>query len=125
MFPEYHTSADNLDFVHPESLGEVFATCLEVLSVLENNATYLNLNPKCEPQLGKRGLYRMVGGPADAGVSEVSLLWVLNLSDGAHSLLDIAERSGLRFDAVRSACEALREHGLLRECLELSPSSAH
>ena len=114
-FPEYHTSADNLDFVHPERLAEAFATCLEVLSVLENNATYLNTNPKCEPQLGKRGLYRRVGGPADAGVSEMALLWVLNLSDGAHSLLDIAERSGLRFDAVRKACEALREHGLLEQ----------
>jgi aminopeptidase-like protein len=124
-FPEYHTSADNLDFIHPERLGEAFATCLEVLSVLENNLTFLNLSPKCEPQLGKRGLYRMVGGPADAGVTEMALLWVLNLSDGAHSLLDIAECSGLPFDAVRKACEALREHGLLRECLELSPSAAH
>jgi aminopeptidase-like protein len=114
-FPEYHTSADNLNFVHPAKLGESFAACLEILSLLENNKTYLNLSPNCEPQLGKRGLYRMIGGPADAGLSEMTMLWVLNLSDGQHSLLDIAERSGLAFPAVRRASDLLREHGLLRE----------
>jgi aminopeptidase-like protein len=118
-FPEYHTSADNLSFVHPEKLGESLATCLEIISVLENNGTFLNLNPMCEPQLGKRGLYRMIGGPVDSGLSEMAMLWVLNLSDGSHTLLDIAERSGMRFDAIKRACEALQEHGLLRECPEL------
>ena len=66
-------------------------------NVLENNRTYLNLNPKCEPQLGKRGLYRLMGGDRETGFDQMSLLWVLNLSDGNHSLLDIAERSGYEF----------------------------
>lgn len=114
-FPEYHTSADNLEFVHADKLGEALAASLEILSVLENNRTFVNLNPKCEPQLGKRGLYRMVGGPADAGVSEMAMLWVLNQADGENSLLDIAERAGLRFDAIRKASEALRENHLLKE----------
>jgi aminopeptidase-like protein len=114
-FPEYHTSADNLNFVHPAKLGESFTACLEILSLLENNKTYVNLTPNCEPQLGKRGLYRMIGGPADAGLSEMAMLWVLNLSDGKHSLLDIAERSGLAFPAVRRASDLLHDHGLLRE----------
>jgi aminopeptidase-like protein len=114
-FPEYHTSADNLNFIHPAKLGESFAACLEILSLLENNRTYLNLSPNCEPQLGKRGLYRMMGGPADAGLSEMAMLWVLNLSDGRYSLLDIAQRSGLAFPAVLRASDLLRNHGLLRE----------
>jgi aminopeptidase-like protein len=114
-FPEYHTSADNLNFVHPAKLGESFTACLEILSLLENNKTYVNLTPNCEPQLGKCGLYRMIGGPADAGLSEMAMLWVLNLSDGKHSLLDIAERSGLAFPAVRRASDLLHDHGLLRE----------
>jgi aminopeptidase-like protein len=123
-FPEYHTSADNLEFVHADKLGEALAASLEILSVLENNGTFVNLSPKCEPQLGKRGLYRMVGGTADAGVSEMAMLWVLNQSDGKNSLLDIAERSGLRFEVIRKAAEALEEHKLLRKELKAVPQAA-
>ncbi|HSN87865.1 MAG TPA: DUF4910 domain-containing protein, partial [Thermoanaerobaculia bacterium] len=83
-YPEYHTSADNLELVRPEALAGSLATYLRVVGVLEGNRRYLNLNPKCEPQLGRRGLYRMIGGD-DAGRSrELALLWVLNLSDGRH-----------------------------------------
>jgi aminopeptidase-like protein len=116
-FPEYHTSADSLDFVRPEALAQSFAICRKILGVLENNRTYQNQNPKCEPQLGKRGLYRTVGGQADAGALEMAMLWVLNLSDGGHSLLDIAERSKLDFDAIEFAARTLREHALLKECM--------
>jgi aminopeptidase-like protein len=114
-FPEYHTSADNLDFVQPQHLADSLCKCLSILSVLENNASYMNQNPKCEPQLGKRGLYRAIGGQADGGVNELALLWVLNLSDGNHTLLDIAERSGLDFTLIQRAARALLEHGLLKE----------
>ena len=112
-FPEYHTSADDLTFVRPEYLSESFAMCLSILSVLDDNRRYVNLNPMCEPQLGKRGLYRMIGGPKDGGVQEVALLWTLNFSDGAHSLLDISERSGIKFDVVKKAADALLQHELL------------
>jgi len=123
-FPEYHTSADNLEFVQADKLGEALEIGLEILSVLENNGTFVNLNSKCEPQLGRRGLYRMVGGTADAGISEMAMLWVLNLSDGKNSLLDIAERSGLRFEAIRQAAEALEEHKLLRREWKSVPQAA-
>jgi len=123
-FPQYHTSADNLEFVHADKLGEALAVSLEILSVLENNGTFTNLNPKCEPQLGKRGLYRMVGGTADAGVSEMAMLWVLNQSDGKNSLLDVAERSGITFAAIQKAAEALEEHKLLRRELKSVPQAA-
>ena len=123
-FPEYHTSADNLDFVHPEKLGDAFAVCLEAFSILENNVAFVNLNPKCEPQLGKRGLYRMIGGPADSGINEMAMLWVLNQSDGKNSLLDIAERSGMPFDAIRKAGEALEQHHLLKKDFKSVPQAA-
>jgi aminopeptidase-like protein len=108
-FPEYHTSADNLDFVRPGQLAGSLAACLEICDVLENDRTYVNQNPKCEPQLGKRGLYR------DIGDDEMAMLWVLNQSDGQHSLLDIAERSGCAFSAIRRAADLLGQHGLLKE----------
>jgi aminopeptidase-like protein len=114
-FPEYHTSGDDLDFVRPESLADSLDICLRVLDVLESNRTYVNQNPKCEPQLGKRGLYGSVGGRTSAAPDEMTMLWVLNLSDGRHSLLDIAERSGCAFGAVKQAAQALEGVGLLRE----------
>jgi aminopeptidase-like protein len=117
-YPEYHTSADNLDFVKPEALEGSLRTYLAVIDALEGNRRYLNLNPKCEPQLGRRGLYRTIGGDESGRSRELALLWVLNLSDGENGLLDIAERSGLSFTAVRSAAEALLEVGLLREMEE-------
>ncbi|HKM52531.1 MAG TPA: winged helix-turn-helix domain-containing protein, partial [Isosphaeraceae bacterium] len=92
------------------------AAYLSIFRILENNALYLNLNPKCEPQLGKRGLYRAIGGLAEAGRLELAMLWVLNLSDGRHALLDIAERAALPFDLVLQAAGMLIEHGLLKEC---------
>jgi aminopeptidase-like protein len=114
-FAQYHTSADNLDFIKPARLADSLDKCARVLRVLDGNRTYLNQNPKCEPQLGRRGLYRLFGGRAETKAAEMALLWVLNLSDGNHSLLDIAERSDLAFAAVRTAADALEQHGLLKQ----------
>ena len=111
-FPEYHTSADNLDFVKPQQLSGSLRVCAAIVDVLENNGRYQNLSPFCEPQLGRRGLYR----PTGAQGIEVELnarLWVLNLSDGNHSLLDIAERSKLSFELIADAAELLCKAALL------------
>lgn len=111
-FPEYHTSADNLDFIKPEKLAESLRVCVAAIDVLENNRTYRNLSPYCEPQLGKRDLYRSTGGGA-IGTEINARLWVLNFSDGEHSLLDIAERSGLNFSTISDATDLLKQAGLL------------
>ncbi len=113
-FPEYHTSGDNLSLVDSASLGDTFNLCMSVFHLLENNRTYLNLSPKGEPQLGKRGLYGSIGG-RDVKTSELAMLWVLNFSDGGHNLLDIAERSGMAFGLLAEAAQALSAKGLLRE----------
>lgn len=114
-FAEYHTSADGLEFVDAAALGHSLSTCLTIFEVLEANRVYVNRNPKCEPQLGKRGLYKAFGGYSDTQLRELAMLWVLNQSDGANALLDIAERSGLSFAAINQAAVTLREHGLLQE----------
>jgi aminopeptidase-like protein len=106
-YPEYHTSADDLTFVNPSRLAESYSVLLDILGVLERNRTYVNTNPKCEPQLGRRGLYSSPEGHAQA------LLWVLNLADGGPDLLNIAERSGLTFSAVYEAATRLHGAGLL------------
>ena len=114
-FPEYHTSADNLDFVRPEYLADSFAKYLDVLEVLEGNRRYRNTNPKGEPQLGRRNLYGALGGRKEAKASEMAVLWVLNFSDGDRSLLDIAEKSGIPFKNLRIAADALIKVDLLEE----------
>jgi aminopeptidase-like protein len=113
-YPEYHTSADNLEFVSIGSLGDCYTKVREILYVLENDGVYINLSPMCEPQLEKRGLYSSIEK------NKLALLWTLNLSDGRHGLLDIAERSGLRFRAIQDAAHKLVKTGLLEERLEHS-----
>ena len=111
-FPEYHTSADNMDFIKPSSLAGSLRACMAIVDVLEENRTCINPLPWCEPQLGRRNLYRSKGGESIS--QEINArLWVLNFSDGAHSLLDIAERAGLPFSAIRDAADSLTEAGLL------------
>jgi aminopeptidase-like protein len=117
-FPEYHTSADNLELVRPEYLADSFAKYMTVIDVLEENKKYLNTNPKCEPQLGKRGLYGSFGGKKDSNRYELAMLWILNYSDGSHSLLDIADRSGFQFDLIKQTAQILIEHNLLVEVSE-------
>lgn len=112
-YPEYHTSGDNLDFVDQAALGESFGAVSDVIAVLEGDGRYRNLNPKCEPQLGKRGLYRAIGAQSLSGGLEMAMLWTLNLSDGSNRLLDIAERAGLPFQEIRLAADTLLAHDLL------------
>ncbi|WP_102109783.1 DUF4910 domain-containing protein [Oceaniglobus roseus] len=111
-FREYHTSADNLDFIRPEHLAASHDILLEAIEIVEADHVPRNLSPMGEPQLGRRGLYTQIGGAAQT-VDIESIRWVLSLADGRHSLLDIAERAGLRFRAVAAAARRLREVGLL------------
>jgi aminopeptidase-like protein len=114
-YVEYHTSADNLNFVQPKYLYDSFLVYTSLFYVLENNKTYLNKYPKCEPQLGSRGLYSAIGGGVEGKSKQLAILWVLNLSDGTNSLLDISERSNMRFDLIKKAADILIEHDLLIE----------
>ncbi|REK89193.1 DUF4910 domain-containing protein [Streptomyces inhibens] len=113
-YPEYHTSADNPDFVSPEAMADTLAVCREAFAVLDRNRRYVNLSPYGEPQLGRRGLYDALGGRSDTKQAQMAMLWVLNLSDGEHSLLDVAERSELPFDTVAAAAGALHGAGLIK-----------
>jgi len=110
-FPGYHSSGDDFDLVGAEWLDDSLAAYLAVIDAVERNGVFVNTSPYGEPQLGKRGLYRTVGGGSS---QETALLWVLSLCDGSTDLLGVAERSGLPFAAVREAADRLLEHDLLR-----------
>ncbi len=113
-YPEYHTSADNLDLVTPQALAESFEVFADVIDVLERNASFRNLRGRGEPQLGKYGLYDDLGGASSVEAARLALLWVLNLSDGANDLLAIAERSSLQFADIHFAASRLEQAGLLQ-----------
>ena len=113
-YPEYHTSEDNLDFIKADKLAESLQAILQIVNILENNKTYINTSPRCEPQLGKRGLYDKTGGKKGVEQKAFAMLWILNQSDGTNSLLDIAIRSGLRFETISNASKDLVNCGLLK-----------
>jgi aminopeptidase-like protein len=112
-YPEYHSSADNLMLLRQDSLAHSLAVLQQIVAIIEGDGVYRNRNPKGEPQLGRRGLYATAGGQQRAGKDQMALLWVLNLADGRHSLLDMAERSGVTFERIRTAADALVAADLL------------
>ncbi|MEZ5099311.1 MAG: DUF4910 domain-containing protein [Thermoleophilia bacterium] len=116
-YPEYHTSADDLELVRPAQLAGSLRAYLDAIDVLETDVVYRSTSPHGEPQLGKRGLYRAIsaGAPRPEEVGARAIQWVLNLADGRHSLLDMADRSGVPFAALREAAWKLADAGLLVE----------
>ena len=114
-FPEYHTSADNLNFVKPEYLSNSFKKYYNMIYIFENDKKYKNINPKCEPQLGKRGLYSTIGGNKIDEDDRMAIFWLLNLSDGENSLLDISIRSNLKFSLIKNISDILVKKELLKE----------
>lgn len=112
-YPEYHTSGDNLHLIQPNFLQASFDIYLEIVEILEQNYYFQNLHPKCEPQLGKRGLYEAIGGDSDQKELQMAMLWLLNFADGKNSLLDIAEKSKISFKSMYKCGKMLLENKLL------------
>jgi aminopeptidase-like protein len=117
-FPEYHTSADNLDFVKPEALDQSYALIESVLDLLDQDRTYERVDGRGEPQLGRRGLYRAIAGQREAGgATQMDLLWFLNLADGKHSLLDMASRADIPFARLETAARLALDASLVQEAI--------
>jgi len=120
MYPEYHTSADNLELIRADALAQSMFALLRIVERVDTNRRYRNLSPFGEPRLGKRGLFRATGG-ADPGEFEHALLWILNQSDGGRGIHDIAAGSGLPRAVVQQAANALVAAGLLEEVFLETP----
>ena len=114
-YPEYHTSADNMSLITPDAMADSLAAYYEIIALIENNHVFLSNFPYCEPQLGKRGLYRTTGGHANAEQHELALLWILNQADGQHDLLEIAERAGIPFSTIAYAANELEAANVIRK----------
>ena len=110
-YPEYHTSADNLDLISPQGLQGAFDVYRRVLECLESNQT-----PKvtvcCEPQLGKRGLYPTTS-TRDTKRMVADMMNLLAYSDGTKSLLQIAQTIGAPIENLVPIAHRLKDEGLL------------
>lgn len=113
-YPEYHTSADRPDLISDAALAQSLEALNRITRRVEGNRRYLSCAIKAEPRLGKRGLFRDMGGQ-NPGELEHACLWLLNQSDGSHGLDDIAVASGLPREVLEAAAAALLQAGLLRE----------
>ncbi len=113
-YPEYHSSADNLDLIRPGALAESFLALTRMIRQVDSNRLLRSLNPHCEPRLGKRGLFRNVGGGSPAQREE-AMLWLLNQADGLHGLNDVGAASGIPISVLSEAAAALTAAGLLED----------
>jgi aminopeptidase-like protein len=114
-YPEYHTSADNMSLITPSAMADSLAAYCAIFALIENNYVYQSNFPYCEPQLGKRGLYRTTGGHGNPEQRQLAILWVLNQGDGKHDLLDIAERANLQFEIIASVADELVAAEVIRK----------
>jgi aminopeptidase-like protein len=115
-FPEYHTSADNISLISERQLEEAANVVLEILKTMDQNRRFRSLAPEGEPQLGRRGIYRVIGGGGDPETRQYAMLWLLQAGDGSHTLLDVAERSSIAFRDINAAAIVLEQHALIEWC---------
>ncbi len=112
-YKEYHTSADNRDFISFDAMEETVKKYIEITGMIENNFTYKNKFPRCEPNLGKRGLYPTIGSEKKTGDSIAAMMWLLNLSDGDNDMISISQRSGIKFSELDECAKRLIEKNLI------------
>lgn len=114
-FNEYHTSADNLEFVKPKYLQHSLSTLLQIVDAIEENIIPVNLRPEGEPRLGEYGLYKAFGEDGHTAELQSAVMWLLNQADGTTDLESIATRSGLSVAIIRKALGVLCQHGLMAQ----------
>lgn len=112
-YPEYHTSADNLNLVSPNGLYGAFEVYRKCIDLLENNYMYIVTTP-CEPQLGKRGLYPTLSRRGSINETR-SMTAFIAYADGKHDLVDISNRINVPIDRLLPIIKKLLDNGLIRK----------
>ena len=115
QYKEYHTSKDNKAFISFESILGSADLLERIIDTLENDEIFINLMPYCEVQLGKRGLYPTLSAVGNKSDELKAMMWLLNYSDGKHSLFDIIQKSNINLDSFLSARNRLLEQHIIKK----------
>tara|TARA_B100000886_G_C20426900_1_gene494620 strand:+ start:357 stop:1643 length:1287 start_codon:yes stop_codon:yes gene_type:complete len=110
-YPEYHTSADNLDLVSEEGLKGSFEILKNIIDACE-----IGLYPKvktiCEPQLGKRGLYPNISETQKKRPSEIRMNFIA-YCDGVNNIFEICKLIECDLKTVLKEYKLLKENNLI------------
>ena len=112
-YPQYHCSLDNKDIIDFGAMAETIDAYVDLFEIIEANRTWKNTVMFGEPQLSKRNLFRSLGSQIHSEERDNAIWWLLNLADGKHDLIDIAEKSGLDWRLLAEVAEMLNKSELL------------
>lgn len=130
IYPEYHTSGDNLDIISPDGLGgsyEVLVRCIQLLeadgkaagaAINSLRTEYIEDEPKykvtclCEPQFGKRGLMPTVSNKESYQESQI-LKDMVAYADGLNTIEQLAGYLEQPVYKVKAVADKLVAAGLL------------
>ena len=112
-YPEYHTSMDDLEFISPDGLQGAYDVYGKILLILENNETY-RCKVKCEPQLGKRGLYPNLSTKETYRQTR-DMMNLIAYSDGSLDLLEISKKIGTYMGDLIPIATKLEDAGVLEK----------
>ena len=107
IYPEYHTSADNLDLISPEGLQGSFDVMVKCIEALEHNRKY-RIKTLGEPQLGKRGLVPTMSSK-ETYQQTLALKDLIAYADGSNDLVDISNIIGHPVEVLIPIAEKLVE----------------
>ena len=113
IFPEYHTSGDDLRLISPEGLAGSFDVMTRCIEAIENNAVY-RVTCLCEPQLGKRGLVPTMSSK-ETYQETLALKDILAYADGRNDLIEISNIIEQPVSAVTSVIKKLLEAKLVEK----------
>ena len=91
VYPEYHTSADDLSLISPEGFQGSYDVLTKCIEALEYNE-YYEVTCLCEPQLGKRGLIPTVSSKDTSLEHQAQTVKnIVGYADGRIDLFEMSE----------------------------------
>ncbi|MCR4923289.1 MAG: DUF4910 domain-containing protein [Lachnospiraceae bacterium] len=115
VYPEYHTSADDLNLISPEGLAGSFNVMTRCIEALEKNDRY-RVTCLCEPQLGKRGLVPTMSSK-ETYQETLALKDILAYTDGRNDIIELSDIIEEPVSLIVKVMDKLLECGLVEKVI--------